>query len=409
MATLNPTKHLQRVPKLAIQLKANNSVQLKWGRKHLSAGIHTLAILNAFRQPKTFADGLKQVVQTEQGNEEALSSTISQLFDAGVLRNVDVAKKVETSSTIAFDTPMIHIEMLNDRTRTAQYLKAIREVVREGDVVVDLGTGTGVLALAAAQAGASHVYAIEINARIARAAKANFARNGFADKISLHLGRSTGIVLPERADVLISEIIGNDPFDEQIIEMTTDARLRFLKPNARMIPNRIEVYGLPVTIPSVEYAKHIFSSQSADDWHSWYDIDFSALTEMHPIDYEPLFNITPQMTKTWPRLHAPLRFANVDLHQYRDQHVSHQETVQAQADGRLNGLLIYFEVELSKHISLSTHPDKAGVENHWRSPVWGIFPAVDVKVGDLFTVQYEADSQRNWTYASVFKPVLESV
>lgn len=401
MTTLNPTTQLQRIPKLDIQLKGNNSVRLKWGRKHLSAGIHTLAILNAFRQPKTYAAGLAHVIQSEGSDEGTLSNTIAQLFDAGVLRDIEAVQKMKQGPTIGFNSPAIHIEMLDDRARTEHYLKAIREVVRPGDIVVDLGTGTGILALAAAQAGAAHVYAIEVNKGIAEVAKANFAQNGFADKITLCQGRSTEITIPERADVLVSEIIGDDPFNEQIIEMTTDARLRFLKPSGRMIPNRIELFGLPLTIPSAEYSKYIFSQESIANWYAWYDIDFSSLIQMQHDENEPLFHIAPQHTNTWDRLHAPIRLANVDLHHYRDQRINFSETVTTSTSGLLNGLLVYFEVQLSSQTRLSTHPDKAGFDNHWRSPVWGVFPTINLQVGDAITVQYEADSRRNWTYAHV--------
>jgi predicted RNA methylase len=51
--------------------------------------------------------------------------------------------------------------MLEDRVRTSRFIDANRRTVQPDDVVVDLGTGSGVLAVAAAQAGAKHVYAIE--------------------------------------------------------------------------------------------------------------------------------------------------------------------------------------------------------------------------------------------------------
>ena len=54
-----------------------------------------------------------------------------------------------------------HIDMLADQRRTSRYLAAIRRAVRSDDVVLDLGTGTGILAIAAAQAGARRVFAIE--------------------------------------------------------------------------------------------------------------------------------------------------------------------------------------------------------------------------------------------------------
>ena len=401
MTTLTPNTQLQRISKLDIQLKGNDLVRLKWGRKHLKAGVHTLAILSAFSQPKTFAAGLTQVAQTENCDEIALSNTILQLFDAGVLRDVQAIRKIKQGTTIGFNSPAIHIEMLNDRTRTDHYLKAIREVVKPGDIVVDLGTGTGVLALAAAQAGASHVYAIEINKSIAEVARANFARNGFADTITLCQGRSTDIVLPERADVLVSEIIGDDPFNEQIIELTTDARLRFLKPNAKMIPYRIEIFGLLLTVPAEKISKHKFSKKSIDTWNAWYGIDFSALMGMSHIDNEPLFNIPPQKTIEWDRLHPPLHLVSVDLQQHYDQRIRRSEALTVQADGLLNGLLVYFEAHLSPQSHLSSHPDKAGQDNHWRSPVWAVVPPINLNVGAKISIQYEADSRHNWTYAHV--------
>jgi predicted RNA methylase len=69
------------------------------------------------------------------------------------------------------------------------------------------------LAIAAACAS-SHVYAIEASG-IGKLAKAIFKANGLADRITLIEGWSTQVNLPEKADVLISEIIGNEPLGEQ--------------------------------------------------------------------------------------------------------------------------------------------------------------------------------------------------
>jgi len=98
------------------------------------------------------------------------------------------------------DAILFHASMLNDRRRTAGYLASIRDIVKPGDVVVDIGTGTGILAIAAVRAGARHVYAIE-EARIARVARTLFEANGMTDHITLIRGRSTEVKLPQRADV----------------------------------------------------------------------------------------------------------------------------------------------------------------------------------------------------------------
>lgn len=55
----------------------------------------------------------------------------------------------------------MHREMLYDRIRTKAYEKAVTNIVKNGDVVLDVGSGTGIMAMFAAKAGESKVYAVE--------------------------------------------------------------------------------------------------------------------------------------------------------------------------------------------------------------------------------------------------------
>ena len=54
-----------------------------------------------------------------------------------------------------------HRQFLEDAVRLDAFSRAIAEVVRPGHVVVDLGSGTGVLGLLACRAGASRVYSVD--------------------------------------------------------------------------------------------------------------------------------------------------------------------------------------------------------------------------------------------------------
>jgi protein arginine N-methyltransferase 1 len=150
---------------------------------------------------------------------------------------------------IAVSSFDFHHSMLADELRTTSFLSAIEATVKPGDVVVDIGTGTGVLSVFAAKAGASRVYAIEQDPIIA-VAREIASRNGLSDTITFVEGGSLEVELPEKADVLVSETIGNMALDEGIITWITDAKERFLRPEGIAIPLDIDVIASLICVPA---------------------------------------------------------------------------------------------------------------------------------------------------------------
>ena len=136
--------------------------------------------------------------------------------------------------------------MLVDKARLQPFAQAIARRVKTGDVVVDIGTGTGVLAMLAARAGAKKVYAIEVSS-MADMAKKVIAQNGLQDRVEVIEASSFDIKLPELADVLISETMGHLGIDEGIVATLADARRRLLKKDARLIPEQIDIFAAPST------------------------------------------------------------------------------------------------------------------------------------------------------------------
>jgi protein arginine N-methyltransferase 1 len=280
--------------------------------------------------------------------------------------------------------------MLNDRQRTERFLAAIRAVVRPGDVVLDIGTGTGVLALTAARAGARHVYAVEAN-RMGRAARNSFTHNGLADRITLVQGWSTQVTLPERADVLVSEILGNEPLSESILQATTDARTRLLKPDARLIPGRVKVFGLPVTIPAAELGNRAPTPEALRNWQAWYGLDFSPFAEAAG-NAPYMYMVKPTTARQWKALTAPVLLTDIDLKTIRDAAVEATVAVAASGEGPLDGVLVYFDSELAPGISLSTAPMEANEACSWRIPVWIFVEPLTVKPGDRLHLTYNYHS-----------------
>ena len=136
-----------------------------------------------------------------------------------------------------------HRHLLADRVRTGAFVEAVRRAVRPGDFVVDLGAGTGVLAVAAAQEGAGTVIGVERTAVAARA-RALAAANGV--RVTVVQGESDHVRLPRLADVLVSECLGLAGLGGAMIGAVKRARDRWLKPGGLVIPKRVRVFAAPV-------------------------------------------------------------------------------------------------------------------------------------------------------------------
>jgi SAM-dependent methyltransferase len=148
----------------------------------------------------------------------------------------------------------LHHLLLADRVRLAAVKRALRETVRPGDIVVDLGAGTGILGFLALRAGAGRVYAIERHP-IIRLARALARENRLEDRVRFVRGDSRRVRLPERADLVVSDLVGPLGIDEEMAEVLVDAR-RFLRPGGRFLPERSEVWIAPVRAAAL-HRRHV--------------------------------------------------------------------------------------------------------------------------------------------------------
>ena len=114
-----------------------------------------------------------------------------------------------------------HLDYLSDRRRLSSFKDSIGRVVRDGDRVIDLGCGSGVLGLMSLRAGASHVYAIDDTAMVT-IARQTFKREGLANKATFFSVKSFLAELPETADVVVCDHVGYFGFDYGIVDVLRD-------------------------------------------------------------------------------------------------------------------------------------------------------------------------------------------
>src|SRR5687767_15956726 len=121
----------------------------------------------------------------------------------------------------------IHRWMLRDERRNEAYQRALEHVVRPGDVVLDVGAGTGILSIFAAQSGARKVYAVE-RTQVADVARRMVERNGYTERIDVIQSDLEDVAVPEKVDVIVSEWMGGLGVDENMLAPLVMARDRWL-------------------------------------------------------------------------------------------------------------------------------------------------------------------------------------
>lgn len=142
---------------------------------------------------------------------------------------------------------MLHAaSLLGQRSRLNKFRQAIQEVVKVGDYVVDIGTGSGILAILAAKAGASRVTAIEVNPESLHYAKKAAQMNGVEQVIEFVEGNFSEFVPNEKADVVICEMLSSMMLVEQQIPASFHATEKILKPDGVILPQEVIVYIVPV-------------------------------------------------------------------------------------------------------------------------------------------------------------------
>ncbi len=369
-------------PDTRVRLASRVSLDLSETVLRLDArgGPHTfprsvLPLLAFFESPHTLQEGLDWLAPQAKGTAglaEAFGALL-RLGELGVLEREDGARPGVAEDPEAGFGPAAQIRMLEDRTRTSKLIEAIRRTVKPEHVVLDLGTGTGILALAAARAGARRVYAIEA-LPIAETAARLFESSGLGDRITLVRGRSLDLNLPERADVLISEILGHDPLGEGLVETLTDAVGRFLKPGGRLLPDRVRILATPVQVPERVAGRFCFRRTLLEAWEARYGLPLRAL-EAPPAGREgawPLERqfVLPQEARGWKALGPSFPLTTLDL---ADPALARSAAVadfEVDRPGRLGGLLEHWEARLAPGLELSTSRFKVDRWNHWKNLLW---------------------------------------
>jgi protein arginine N-methyltransferase 1 len=265
--------------------------------------------------------------------------------------------------------------MIADRARMEGYAAALRATVRPGSVVLDIGTGTGMMALLACRLGARRVYALEPSQAI-HLARGVARDSGMEDRIEFIQALSTEVSLPERADVVVSDLRSVLPPFQSHVAAIADVRERLLAPGGVLVPRADVLRAAPVEAPET-YAEVV------DVWTAQgRGFDFGAVRRV--------------AENTWYKAHlqpsqllAPAQtWAVMDYTRIVDPSLRGALAWTAEREGTAHGLAMWFDAELAEGIGFTSGP-------HGPPTLYGcgFFPfprPVPLRPGDQVGVEVDA-------------------
>jgi protein arginine N-methyltransferase 1 len=267
-------------------------------------------------------------------------------------------------------------DMIADTGRTSAYARALEARISPSSVVLDIGTGPGILALLACRAGAHKVYAVEPD-DVIQVAREAAAANGYADRIQFVQAMTTDIDLPERVDGIVADLHGSVPLFGRSVVSILDARARFLKPGGWIIPGRETLWAAPVSSPAAH-------KRAIAAWTTAYGFDLTSAR----------IRSANELHKRWLNpedlLVAPACWAELDYGTLDGPNVSGEMTWTVEHTGVGHGIGVWFDTETAPGIGFSNSP--ASGERHVFGQGFLAWPApVPLSAGDLVSVRLRAD------------------
>lgn len=274
--------------------------------------------------------------------------------------------------------PRWHYGILRDDVRNYAYAQALRAHVKPGMIVLEIGAGSGLLAMLAARAGAKHVYACEMEPLLAHVAWENVQRNGLGGRVTILAKHSGDIVMgedmPQRADLLVSEIVDNALLGEDLLASVEDARTRLLAEGGTMLPDAGSLRGLLIEMPDVAP----FPVKEA------MDLDVSAIDRYTPVKVG--YTGTPETEdEGLTRTEDLLRF---DLARGIVPPPTVEVTLRGQRDGMAYGCLTWIRLDFAGAGTLEVKP---GEPSSWAPVLHAFAKPVRVRKGMPVRIVVEHD------------------
>ncbi len=363
-----------------------------------------------FREIPTLLKKQFQNISTNLPLEEECKALIDDLVGAGILLKED-ADQTKHMQADGFGDPWAQWTMLSDKFRSESYYAALKKLVHPNSIVLDVGSGTGFLSAISLHLGAKKVIAIE-ETRAANSIKPIFNQLGLktsGKNFILHNMNSFDVKINDEVTVIVSELFGNDAFQEGVIPTLRELGSRLFDKKITYIPQSVTVFFDIVDLyshPALHRIKAFHTYQNNDYYKEGFLSHF-LLAARKKLDLEEISFSLPLKEKDYEkatqsteigmtRLDPPPTFPADKLkHPFYG-----KKSIKIKNDCQNALALIWFRVELVKGITISSLATENDACEHW-SPI-AIPLKKTLNKNDIIEIHHQLSEDENYIHCHIF-------
>lgn len=273
-----------------------------------------------------------------------------------------------------------HRTLIADQVRNDAFRRALAAVIEKGQsAVADIGAGTGLLGLMAAELGAREVILYE-KGEIGAVAAEVIRKNRATRRCTLMPCDSREMQDPPRADIVVSETLGNYALEENIIDTLADARERHLKPGGVVIPRRLTQWVAPVTSDRLHLELTAWDRVGAG-------IDLSPARAM---SFNNVYVRSLETRELLDGMASARTWDTIDLTCEVRTSRKGEASWKLAHDATIHGFAVWWQAELVPGISLSTAPDAP--RTHWEQLYFPLMMPITAAKGETVMVSLRSRS-----------------
>ena len=282
--------------------------------------------------------------------------------------------------------PLWHVPMVNEQERNQAYFDALKAAV-PGRGVLEIGTGSGLVAMMAAKLGAKQVVTCEAVPLVAQTAQAIVAANGLQDKVTVLAKPSYAVQvpqdLPEKADVLVHGIFSSELLGENVLPALEDAKARLLKPGGEILPGAASI--MVALVGGDELGRELHVQES-------FGFDLRAFNAVNPRK-RPIHREDLPRVLLGEAVEA-FRFDFRAASSFAPERKRLQ--LRATAAGRCWGVIQWIRFEFGGGVAFENHPARQRPVANWQHTIYRFGEPLELAVGDTVDVDASHDRSRPW-------------